>query len=221
MYYGLQILIILKSSLVSECQTGNLKILPRKGDLSNTNDWREINLLDVTSKVISIVITCRFQSALTIDGIPFQFGLSPNTGFPDGSQSIKSILQLNEEHDLDTLVVFVDIIKAFDTIYHKLIFKLFSKFGIPKYLIKVIEKLYHKFQIEIKVGKCKEKIDYKTGVKQGDNLAPILFIIVMQFIYELVGKKFKECKISKINFTMTLTLITMEDKYCGKSFKTR
>ena len=85
MYYGLQILIILKSSLVSECQTGNLKILPRKGDLSNTNDWRGINLLDVTSKVISIVITCRFQSALNIDGIPFQFGLSPNTGFPDGS----------------------------------------------------------------------------------------------------------------------------------------
>ena len=32
-------------------------------------------------------------------------------------------------------------------------------------------------------------IDYSTGVKQGDNLAPILFIIVMQFIVELLEKK--------------------------------
>ena len=169
-----------------------LKILPKKGDLSNTKNWRGINLLDVTSKVISIIITSRLQSALSIDGIPFQFGSSPNTGCPDGSYSIKSILQLNKEHDLNTWVVFVYLVKAFDTIHHELMFKLLGKFGIPKYLITVIEKLYHEFKIEIKVGKCKEKIDYQTGVKHGDNLAPILFIIVMQFIYELVVKILRE-----------------------------
>ena len=171
---------------IQDWQIGNLKILPKKGDLSNTNNWRGINLLDVTSKVISIIITSRLQSALSIDGIPFQFGSSPNTGCPDGSYSIKSILQLNKEHDLNIWVVFVDLVKAFDTIHHELMFKLLGKFGIPKYLIRVIEKLYHEFQIEIKVVKCKERIDYQTGVKQGDNFAHILFIIVMQFIYELV-----------------------------------
>ena len=88
-----------------------------------------------------------------------------------------------------TWVVFVDLVKAFDTIHHELMFKLLGKFGIPKYLIRVIEKLYHEFKIKIKVGKCEEKIDYQTGMKQGDNLAPILFIIVMQFMYELVEKK--------------------------------
>ena len=31
-------------------------------------------------------------------------------------------------------------------------------------------------------------IDYTTGVKQGYNLAPILFIIVMQFIAELLER---------------------------------
>ena len=102
------------------------------------------------------------------------------------SYSIKSIFQLNKEHDLNTWVVFVDLVKAFDTIYHELMFKLIGKFGIPKYLIRVIKQLYHEFQIEIKVVKCKEKIDYQTGAKQDDTLAPILFIIVMKFIYELV-----------------------------------
>ena len=40
-------------------------------------------------------------------------------------------------------------------------------------------KLYHYFTIEIKVGECKERIDYSTSVKQGNNLAPTLFIIGM------------------------------------------
>ena len=61
-----------------------IKIRPKKGDLSNTNNWRGINLLDVTSKVISIVVSCRLQPVLSIDGIPFQFSSSTNTGYSDG-----------------------------------------------------------------------------------------------------------------------------------------
>ena len=86
-------------------------------------------------------------------------------------------------------MVFVDLVKAFDTIHHKLLFKHFKKYGIPIYLIKVIKKLYKDFKIEIKVGKKKELIDYSMGVKHGDNLAPILFIIFMQFMAELVEGK--------------------------------
>ena len=79
-------------------------------------------------------------------------------------------------------------------------FKLLGKFVITKYLVRVIEKLYHEFQIKIKVGKCKEKIDYQTGMKRVNNLAPILFIIVIQLIYELLGKTIRGNYMSKIEF---------------------
>ena len=97
-------------------------------------------------------------------------------------------------------MVFVDLVKVFDTIHHKILFKLLKKYGIPIYLIKVIEKLYKDFKIEIKVGKKKELINYSIGVKQGDNLAPILFIIFMQFMVELVQKKWKDNNISTLKF---------------------
>ena len=38
------------------------------------------------------------------------------------------------------------------------------------------------------MGKKKNLIDYSTGVKQGDNLDPVLYVIVMQFLAELSKK---------------------------------
>ena len=86
-------------------------------------------------------------------------------------------------------MVFVDLVKAFDNIHHKLLFELLKKYGIPIYLIKVIEKLYNDFKIEIKAGKKKELIDYSMGV---------LFIIFMQFMAELVSKTWKDNNISRL-----------------------
>ena len=36
---------------IEEWHMGSLKILPKKGDLTNPNNWRGINLLDISSKV--------------------------------------------------------------------------------------------------------------------------------------------------------------------------
>ena len=52
----------------------------------------------------------------------------------------------------------------------------------------------------MKIGKCKTWIDYTAGVKQGDNLAPTLLIIVMHFLSELLENKFKENDISMPSF---------------------
>ena len=79
-------------------------------------------------------------------------------------------------------------VKAFDSIHHELLFRILEKFGIPSSLINVIRNLYNNFKIEICVGKRKAEIDYAAGVKQGDNFAPILFIIVIQFLAELLEK---------------------------------
>ena len=56
-----------------------------------------------------------------------QFGSTPETGCPDGSFSIKTLLQMRKEMDKNTWVVFVNLIKAFDSINHELLFKLLVK----------------------------------------------------------------------------------------------
>ena len=63
--------------------------------------------------------------------------------------------------------------KALDSINHELLFKLLETFGIPDRVITVIKKI----MIKLTVGKFVNFVNYSTGVKEGDNLAPILFII--------------------------------------------
>ena len=65
----------------------------------------------------------------------------------------------------------------------------------------MIKNLYINFKIKLTVGKCVNFVDYSTGVEQGDNLAPILFIIVMQFLAELLEGKWRLNNITKIPFS--------------------
>ena len=91
---------------------------------------------------------------------------------------------MRKDHDLNTWVVFADLLRVFGSINHKLLFALLEKFGILTRPLNIIKQLYKDFEIEIKLGKYKNNIPYSTGVKQDDNLAPTLFIIIMQFLAE-------------------------------------
>ena len=136
----------------------------------------------------------RLQTVLKDKGFLLQFGSTPKTGCPDAQMTLKSILQLRREHDLDSWVVFMDLVKAFDTAYHKLLLQLLKKIGIPDKIIRVVEKLYTDFRMEFKIGKVKETIDYLTGLKQGDVLAPTIFLFLMQAMAECVINKWKREK---------------------------
>ena len=59
-----------------------------------------------------------------------------------------------------------------------------KKYGFPPKMIRTIQHMYEKFQLVFKKGKEEVSIDYLTGVHQGDNLAPLLFILVFQAAME-------------------------------------
>ena len=44
---------------IENWQVENLKILPKKGDASNPKNWRGIDLLEIISKLMSIIINSR------------------------------------------------------------------------------------------------------------------------------------------------------------------
>ena len=87
-------------------KVSHLVPLPKKGDLSSPNNWKGINLLDVTLKLVSIIVNKRLQRLLKIRGITHQFGASPGTGCQNGLFCLKTLLQTRREHNLEYLLCF-------------------------------------------------------------------------------------------------------------------
>ena len=55
--------------MLKEWVTMRLKMLPKKGDLKDLNNWRGIMLLDAASKLVSMIIANRLDRVLKEEGL--------------------------------------------------------------------------------------------------------------------------------------------------------
>ena len=76
-------------------------------------------------------------------------------------------------------MVFVDLVKAFDTVKKDMLMKIVSRYGIPVSLIRVIQCLYQCVTIKFTWGKNKHDFPSLVGIKQGDNIGPIMFLFII------------------------------------------
>ena len=83
---------------------------------------------------------------------------------------------------LDTFTIFINLVKGYDSVKHDIIST--QKDGSSEKYIQWIEKLYSDFNIVLKIRKKEVRIRHGYGVQKKDNLAPVLFITVIQLIVE-------------------------------------
>jgi hypothetical protein len=106
----------------------------------------------------------------------------------DASIALKATLQKLQSSGQDAFVLFVDLVKAFDSVNREMLWQLLTKYGLPDDLITLIRKLYTDINIEVRCGKATASFTSRSGVKQGDNLAPVLFLFVIQAAVEYMEK---------------------------------
>ena len=95
-----------------------LCILPKTGDLSNPNKWHSIALGNIIAKLISSTMWMLVWKRKR------QFYIH-----------IKSSLQTIREHQMEAHILFLDLVKAFDSVNLKLLWKILKLYGIPDSLI--------------------------------------------------------------------------------------
>lgn len=152
---------------------------------SNPNQYRIVNLMDVCSKIFSRILTARLYKLLDKYGTKYQFGATPHSGCQDANYTLKTLLHLRRQHNLETFVVFADLVKAFDTSDHILIVNILQKYGAPPKLCAAVDRLYSNLHVTLKIGKESTDIDQTVGVRQGDNLSPVIFLFVMTAFSEI------------------------------------
>jgi hypothetical protein len=168
-----------------------LTILPKAGkkDYTTLNSWRGIMLKELPAKVMSSFISMRLLLHLGEVELEIQYGSTPKKGCADALFCIKLALQLRKQQGLDTWALFIDLVKAYDTADHDTLWKLLLHYGVPDTVVNVLRRLYTNFKIKFDIEGEKCEIDYGVGVQQGDNVAPVLFIFLLNAVFQHPRKK--------------------------------
>ena len=99
-----------------------VKCLHKKGDTSDPNNWRAICLKDMSARLMSGIMNARLIQVIQEYGVKTQFGSQPGLGCSDGLYTLRSVLTTRRYHNQPTWALFVDLVKAFDTVNHELLF---------------------------------------------------------------------------------------------------
>jgi len=168
----------------AEWSAARLVLLPKKGDLMLTKNWRGICLLDIGSKILSNVMVKRMQALMEQVGFEMQTGFRPERGTIDGLFAVMMGLKKRQEHDLETWGVYVDLVKAFDTVNREALWEVLRRFGIPDHFVNMLVRLHENAVIKVQFGEEDTEVDSSIGVRQGSCEGPILFLFIMQAALE-------------------------------------
>ena len=190
----------------TEWDTGMLKILPKKGDLSKPGNYRGIMLLEVAYKIAAIVIHQRLQPIVEKLDHETQCGFRQERGCLDAVFTVKLAMKKRREHQQETWILFLDLVKAFDRVPRELLWEVLLKSGVPPKLVSIIKSLHMNFEVKFEYDGVSHTLKCTIGVKQGDILGPVLFIIFIAAIMETWRIRFDRplCLFrSKRDFKMT------------------
>ncbi|KIH61045.1 reverse transcriptase [Ancylostoma duodenale] len=168
----------------------------KKGDPGDITNYRPISLLSMIYKVMTKVIRRRLEKIIGETSVfpPEQAGFRKKFSTVDHIHTVSIILEKSYEYNVNTYLLFVDFTKAFDRVELPAIWQAMESFGIEEGLIKVIELLYANGTAGVKVGNRRTEINIQRGVRQGDSLSPLLFILTLQYALNnvrLLGKGFR------------------------------
>ena len=87
-------------------------------------------------------------------------------------------------------IVFVDFLKAFDSLHRDSLWKILIHYGIPAKIVNIIQSLYQNFECRvIHNGVLTDTFKVNTGVKQGCILSPLLFSLAIDWVMRHVTQE--------------------------------
>lgn len=159
--------------------------IPKPGkNLSCPSSYRTITLLPVLGKLYEKILADRIETCLNQYIPSYQFGFRKETSTLVPLSILVSNIQNFRLQKFHSAAIFLDINKAFDSVWHEgLLYKLHS-LNCPDYLLTVIRDFLNNRQISVKVNnEVSKNFSLEKGLPQGSPLSPILFNILCHDIY--------------------------------------
>jgi retron-type reverse transcriptase len=165
----------------SRWKSANVIFIPKPGkDLLFPQNYRPISLLSNVGKVLEKVILTRLVRATNENHVlpDEQFGFRPKHSTADQLIHVTEFISQGINQKESTGAIFLDVAKAFDTVWHDgLVYKLHTA-GVSLAMVKLLNSFLEDRKFHAKIGNVLSTVrEIEAGVPQGSVLSPTLYAI--------------------------------------------
>jgi hypothetical protein len=165
-------------------------LLPKgKDDLDKIKNWRPITIASVLIRIYNKILARRMQSVFRTNSR--QTGFKPVNGVGQNVALLHNLLRHARTNRNNLFVCLLDVSKAFDSVPHESIKRALIRNGCPSDFIDLIDNQYENSYTALSYAdRSSPLIAIKRGVKQGDPMSSILFNLVIDELFEIIGDRF-------------------------------
>lgn len=165
-------------------------LLPKTNEgLDNIKNWRPITIASLLIRLYNKILARRMQ--LVFRTSQKQTGFKPMNGVGQNTSLLHNLLRHARSNKNNLYACLLDVSKAFDSIPHDSIKRALMRNGCPPDFIDLVSDQYNQTYTRISYGsENSNEILLKRGVKQGDPMSSILFNIVIDELFQIIGERF-------------------------------
>ena len=178
-----------QEQIPEDWQRGLIVKLPKKGDLTECNNWRGVTLMVVAAKVLGRIIITRIRDGIDDKLRQEQAGFRKGRSTTEQIFILRNIIEQCIEWNANLYVCFVDFEKAFDSVDCSVLWRIMRSYSIPEKIVKMVKVMYSRSECAVIDGSgvC-DWFEIKTGVKQGCCMSGFLFLLVVDWVMRKTTK---------------------------------
>lgn len=164
-------------------------LLPKTVDAVDIKDLRPISLIHSFAKILAKALAAELSPVIPKVVAPNQSAFVAGRSILDNFMLVQQSIRSLHRRKIPAIMLKIDIVKAFDSVSWQFLLHVLRHRGFGPRWIRRISMLLHTSSTQVLVnGHASESFWHGKGLRQGDPISPLLFIIVMDVLTALFRK---------------------------------